>query len=240
MGENKLIYYPTFTVQFYFMESDKKPFPSFLIFPLLFLLLLWIVKLVEVHWKLDFSEFGVYPLALKGIPGILLSPLIHADFPHLISNSLPVLLLTIALFYFYREIAYIVFSFLYVLPGLWVWFSARPSYHIGASGLVYGLVSFLFFSGLVRWNKNLMALTLLIAFLYGSLVWGIFPELFPGKNIWFESHFWGGVAGFIIAIYYRKRGPQKEQYHWDEEEEDVSVDEKNSDEIFPPSNINHT
>lgn len=220
------------------MENEKKKIPSFVLYPALFLLLLWVVKIVEEYWKINFTTFGVFPLSLKGLPGIFLSPLIHADFSHLISNSLPVFFLLVGLFYFYKEIAWIVFSFLYILPGIWVWLSARPAYHIGASGLVYGLVSFLFFSGLVRWNKNLMALTLLITFLYGSLVWGIFPELFPGKDISFESHFWGGVAGFIIAIYYRKRGPQKEEHHWEEDEE--SDDDTNNNEMFPKSNINHT
>lgn len=222
------------------MENEKRIFFSSLIFPLFFLLLLWIVKLVEIQWSLDFSKYGIYPLEPKGLLGVLFSPLIHADFSHLISNSFPVLFLMVGSFYFYKEIAYSVFAFLYILPGLWVWFSARPAFHIGASGLVYGLASFLFFSGLIRWNKKLMAVTLLITFLYGSMVWGIFPGLFPEKNISFESHFWGGVAGFVMAIYYRKQGPQKEEYFWDDEDDEDEMDQSFKDEMFPESNMNHT
>lgn len=209
------------------MKEEKKEIIRTSVFPLILLIFLWLVKIIETHWKIDFSEFGIYPLKAKGLIGIIAAPLIHADFDHLISNSFPLFFLTWALFYFYKEIAWLIFALLYILPGIWVWLSAREAYHIGASGLIYGLVSFLFFSGLIRFNKNLLAFTLLITFLYGGLIWGIFPELFPGKNISFESHLWGGVAGFILAIYYRKKGPQKEVYHWDEDEPET--DETQSD-----------
>ncbi len=216
------------------MKEEKKEIIRASAFPLILLALIWLIKIIETHWKIDFSEFGIYPLKIKGLIGIVSAPLIHADFEHLISNSFPLFFLAWALFYFYKEIAWLIFGLLYVLPGIWVWLSAREAYHIGASGLIYGLVSFLFFSGLIRFNKNLLAFTMLITFLYGSLIWGIFPELFPGKNISFESHLWGGIAGFVLAIYYRKKGPQKEEYHWDEDEDET--EENSSEQEYPIQN----
>ena len=123
------------------------------------------------------------------------------------------------LFYFYKEIAVKIFILIYLITGLCVWFGAREAYHIGASGVVYGLASFLFLSGIIRRDGRLLAITLLVTFLYGSLVWGVFPDFYPEKNISFESHFWGLIVGVILALYFRKLGPQRKKYDWEEEEE---------------------
>ncbi len=123
---------------------------------------------------------------------------------------------------------------IYFLTGLLVWLGAKEAYHIGASGVVYGLASFLFFSGIIRKDVRLMAITLFVAFIYGSLIWGIFPEFFPNQNVSTESHFWGLVVGFVLAFYYRKKGPQKKKYDWEYEEDE----EEN--ENFPESNLTIT
>ena len=121
---------------------------------------------------------------------------------------------------------------IYIFTGIWVWIVARDAYHIGASGLIYGLAAFLFVSGIIRKNPRLMAITLLIAFLYGGLIWGIMPDFYPEKNISFESHFWGLVVGAVLAFYYRKLGPQKKKYDWEyeEEEENAFYESQNSNE----------
>ncbi len=201
------------------MNTDKNHFLKSLIFPVFLLIVMWIVKLIEYNWKLDFVRFGVLPLKAEGLIGILTAPLIHENFKHLISNSLPLFLLTLTLFYFYKGIAGRIFLLIYLIVGICVWLSGREAYHIGASGVVYGLASFLFFSGIIRRDSRLAAITMLIVFLYGSMIWGIFPDFFPDKNISYEAHLWGLVAGVVFAIYYKRQGPQKRKYSWEIEEE---------------------
>jgi membrane associated rhomboid family serine protease len=193
----------------------RKKFFLSLIIPVTFVFLMWLMKIIEILFEIDLSDLGIYPRSLKGLPGIIISPLIHGDFTHLFNNSLPLLILSIALFYFYSEIALKIFSITYVLTGLLVWLWGREAWHIGASGLVYGLASFLFFSGMIRRYFRLIALSLLVVFLYGEMVWGLFPGIY--KNISWESHMLGFFSGILLAVWYRKEGPQKPVYEWMEE-----------------------
>ena len=195
----------------------RKKFFLSLIIPVTFVFLMWLVKIVEILFEIDLSDLGIYPRSLKGLPGIIVSPLIHNDFTHLLNNSLPLLLLSIALFYFYSEIAIKISSITYILTGLLVWLWGREAWHIGASGLVYGFASFLFFSGLIRRYFRLIALSLLVVFLYGEMVWGLFPGIY--KNISWESHMLGFFSGILLAVWYRKEGPQKPVYEWMEDKE---------------------
>jgi len=189
-----------------------------MIIPGIFVFLMWLVKIIEVLFETDLSHFGIYPLAAQGLPGILFSPFIHADFTHLFNNSIPLFFLSIALFYFYSEVALKVFIWTYFLTGLLVWIAGRAAWHIGASGLVYGLASFLFFSGIIRRYFRLIALSLLIVFLYGSMVWGLFPGVY--KNVSWESHMLGFFSGVVLAVWFRNQGPQQPVYDWMEEKED--------------------
>lgn len=193
-----------------------------LIIPGIFVFFLWIFKIIEVLFNLDLSGFGIYPLAIQGLPGIFFSPFIHADFGHLFNNSLPLFFLGVALFYFYSEVAIRVFILTYILTGLMVWIAGRNAWHIGASGLVYGLASFLFFSGIIRRHFRLIALSLLIVFLYGSMVWGIFPGTY--ENVSWESHMLGFFVGIVISIWYKNEGPQRPVYEWEHEDESGTQD----------------
>ena len=185
-------------------------------YPLVFVVLIWFVKGVEYLWGGNFAHYGLYPLQIHGLIGIFSMPFIHGSWEHLISNTLPFLFLGTMLFYFYMDISWKVFLWIWLLTGVWLWFGARGSYHIGASGLVYGLASFLFFSGIFRNNRRLLMLTLIVAFLYGGLIWGFFPEFFPEKNISWEGHLFGFVSGLLMAVYYRKEGPAEDVYVWDD------------------------
>jgi membrane associated rhomboid family serine protease len=148
---------------------------------------------------------------------VLFSPLIHDDFKHLFNNSVPLLILGWALFYFYKSIALRVVFWSYLLAGIYTWISARTSYHIGASGLVYSLFGFIFISGFIRKNASLISISFLSAFLYGSLIWGILPW---DKGVSWEGHFWGLLVGLVLAAYYRKvGGPARKKYSWELEEE---------------------
>ncbi len=205
-------------------DQEKAKLLKSTVFPLIFLMAIWIVKFAEFVFDTDFGFLGVYPLKVSGLIGIICSPFIHGDWAHLLANSAPVFILSSFLFYFYRPIAFRSFILIYVLSGIWLWLAGRPSYHIGASGLIYGFASFLFVSGIIRKNPRLMALTLVIAFLYGGMVWGVFPDFFPEKNISWEGHLMGFLAGILVAIYFRKKGPQAPVYTWEDENEEDDDD----------------
>lgn len=205
------------------MVEERRKFIYSLVFPSFFLVLIWLVKIVEVVLDLDFTGYGIFPMKLKGLTGIITGPLIHADFKHLFDNSIPLFLLSTAIFYFYRTVAFRVFFLTYLLTGVWVWFGGRTAYHIGASGLVYGFASFLFFSGIIRNNLNLLAISLLVVFLYGGLVWGILPYDY---HVSWESHMGGGLSGLVLAFYYRKYGPPVIKYDWEEEEDEDENEQK--------------
>ena len=183
---------------------------------------LFVGLMVFLYWlnqnqNLKYSTWGVFPRDLSGLKGILLAPLVHGSVEHLFNNSFPILILGTALLYYYGRLGVKVFAIIYILTGLLVLLSARESYHIGASGIVYALAGFLFLSGLLRKEKKLMALSLLVTFMYGSLFWGIFPVK---EHVSWESHFWGGMVGFVIAWYYRKEGPQRIKFDWEHEEDE--------------------
>lgn len=190
-------------------------------YPSLFVAILWIVKLFEIAFEVKLAWYGLYPRTLNGLIGIVFSPLIHGDMDHLISNSLPLLILGTIMFFFYRSIAFKVFFWVYLMTGVWVWAAARNSYHIGASGIIYGFIGFLFFSGIFRKDTRLLALSMFVVFVYGGTVWGMFPVV---PQISFESHFLGALAGLITAYNFRKEGPPAQVYDFGDEEENEKMD----------------
>lgn len=195
--------------------SGKHEFLRFkysLLPPTTLVVLIWLVKLIEIVNQTSFYRLGVFPREVKGLPGIALAIFIHSDINHLISNSIPLLILFTGLLYFYRDLSYRVLLFIWLTGGAMVWLGARESYHIGASGLIYGMASFLFFSGIIRQDIRLMAISLLVVFLYGGLIWGIFP-IFPGIS--WEYHFFGGVCGLMAAALFRRQGPQRPVWTWE-------------------------
>jgi membrane associated rhomboid family serine protease len=199
------------------MSEEKKRFVYSLVFPGFFLLLLWAVKFVEVSMELSFVEAGVYPRKPGGLQGILFSPLIHGDWKHLLDNSGPAFFLSLALFYFYRDIAYKIWGLIYLMGGILLWGVGREAYHIGASGLIYGLAAFLFLSGLIRRVRNLTAISLLIVFWYSGMVWGVLPF---DWEVSFEAHLCGAISGLVLAVVYRDQGPEPERSELEDEEED--------------------
>ncbi len=207
--------------------NEKQKFFQSLIFPSFFLLLIWFVKIAETILDINLVYLGIFPLKWNGLIGIFPAPLIHSDFRHLIDNSLPVFFLSLAIFYFYKPVAFKVFFYTWFITGMAVWIGGRSAYHIGASGLIYGFASFLFFSGIIRKNINLLAISLLVVFLYGGLVWGIFP--FDYKISW-ESHLFGALTGCILAFAFKKYGPPPPEEIPEEEDEEI---EYNDDTFIP-------
>lgn len=197
-------------------KSDKKELYNSLFVPFLFLLTMWLVKVIEVNFNFSFVQFGVYPQTLSGLKGILFSPFIHKDFTHLLNNSYPVLILGGMLFSFYSKIATKIFLWLFFISGFWLWVIGRPSSHIGASGIIYALASFILVSGIIRKNPRLSAVSLIVIFLYGSMIWGILPT---NEAVSWEGHLAGFVAGIIVALFYKNEGPERKKYQWEIDEE---------------------
>lgn len=198
------------------MKEDSFQFSNgVVVYPLLFVLSIWVVFWAEVRFGFNFTRLGIYPLAVKGIPGIALSPFIHSGLTHLLHNSLPLLILSAALFYFYRPIAWKVILFGILLSGFLTWLIGRPSYHIGASGLIYVLVSFTFFKGIFAKHYRLIALSLMVVFLYGGMIWYTFPIK---DEISWEGHLSGFLVGLFFALVFRKQIAKPKKYEWEKDD----------------------
>ena len=186
---------------------------SVIAYPVCFVLTLWLVFWAQVRFLPSIKHFGVYPQKLEGLIGIFTSPFIHSDIEHLYHNSIPLFILSVALFYFYRKIAWKILLYGILLSGLITWIIGRPANHIGASGLVYVLVSFMFFKGVFAKHYRLVALSLMIIFLYGSLIWYAFPVK---EGMSWEGHLGGLISGLVFAIIFRKSIAKPERYVWQE------------------------
>jgi membrane associated rhomboid family serine protease len=208
------------------VKTDRRQLFTSFIIPFFFVLVLWLIKGVEELFHTSFAGYGLWPLKPLGLIGIITCPFLHADWAHLFANSIPLLVLGGLLFYFYRSTSWQIVALIWLVTGLWVWvFSRTDGVHIGASGLVYGIASFLFFSGIIRRDPTTMVITLLVTFLYGGMVWGIFPQLFPRERISWESHLMGLLCGLVLAWFYKDAGPPRKTYKWEEEEDDDGPDD---------------
>ena len=184
-----------------------------------FTIALWLIKIVEVSIGVRLYRYGILPGQLSGLLGVFWAPLIHSSFSHLFANTAPLLILGTALLYGYPKSAKIVIPAIYIGTGLGVWLLARQSYHIGASGLTFGFMFFVFTIGAIRWDRRAIALSLVVFLLYGGMIWGIFPNK-PGIS--YESHFFGAIIGIILAILLRNHDPYlpEKEYNWEKDEED--------------------
>ena len=191
--------------------------------PLLYILLIWFIYWIEIYFGFNFNSFGVFPRTLKGISGIFFTHFIHSDTNHLINNSIPLFVLTSSLFLFYKDIAWKVLIYGSILTGLLTWTIARPAYHIGASGVVYLLFSFISFSGIIRKHYRLVAIAMVIIFLYGSMVWYILPIK---EGMSWEGHLSGFLIGLIMAFSFKSKGLVKTEYEFSKSEFDDYFDEE--------------
>lgn len=182
-------------------------------YPICFVLTIWLVFWFEVRFGYNFSKYGIYPQTLKGLRGVFFSPFIHGSIQHLYHNTIPLLVLSTGLFYFYRSIAWRVLCYGILLSGLLTWLIGRPSYHIGASGLIYVLVSFIFFKGVLTKHFRLIALSLLVVFLYGSMIWYVLPL---EDGISWEGHLSGLVTGLLFAFLFKKTIAKPQKFEWEQ------------------------
>jgi membrane associated rhomboid family serine protease len=205
---------------------EKKIFKYSLLFPFIIVLVFWIVWLIDLTPGVDFTHYGILPRQSAGLKGILFSPFIHSGFNHLVSNTVPFFVLTFALVYFYRWLSYRIFFLMFIISGALVWLTGRDAWHIGASGLVYALAAFHLVSGFIRMDLRLLTISVIVVFIYGGMIWGIFPF---NSGISWEGHLWGAASGVGLAFYYKNYNLRREKFDWENEDENDETEEAAGD-----------
>lgn len=220
-------------------DNQFKFTPSVVTWPLYFVVLLWVIYWIEVKYNIYLSHYGVLPRTFKGLRGVILSPFLHGSLEHLYNNSIALLALIAALRYFYRDHSLKIIGYGILLSGFITWLIGRESYHIGASGLIYVLVSFIFFKGIQTGYYRLVALSLTIVMLYGSSIWYIFPDVKDGIS--WEGHLGGFLTGFLFSRLYDAPAYQKPKvYDWQQPDFDPEQDpfmrrfDENGNFVNPP------
>jgi membrane associated rhomboid family serine protease len=188
--------------------------PSVWLVPTLLLILLWFVFFLEHSINVDLTSHGILPRTVTGLQGVFFSPFLHGSLNHIANNSIPLFILTTALIFFYRDISLKILFYGIFLSGLITWVIGRDSYHVGASSLIYVLVSFIFFKGMMTQYYRLMALSMAVVLFYGGMIWYVFPDI--DKTISWEGHLAGLITGFFFAAYYKTPDYKKDiQYNWE-------------------------
>lgn len=195
---------------------------------------LWLIKIADAVLNMNLVQFGVYPREFSGLKGVLFAPLIHGSFAHMFSNTLPLLVLGTALLLGYPRSSKIVLPVIYIGPGLLVWLFGRASFHIGSSGIIFGLLTYIFVIGALRWDTRAIALSCLVFFLYGGTLWGIFPTR-PGVS--FETHFFGAVLGVVCALFFRNvdQKPPQKRYSWEDDHDEVENEVHHEEDSSTPT-----
>jgi len=212
-----------------------------LLFPAIFVTAISCIYMIDVTYQLSLYKYGLYPRELKHLYGILTIPFLHGSWSHVSNNAISIFVLLFLLSKFYDKLFYPILISLTLIS--WIWTAARPSFHIGASALIYGLAAFLILSGFIRKNSNLLRISLLTIFVNGGIVWGMLP--YVKASISWEGHLFGALSGVLIALYYRNQGPENDQYSWDlypEDEDEFPYWLENSEVKKPniESNTNST
>ncbi len=193
-----------------------------ILWPAVFVMFFWLIFFANEAYNLHLHSFGVQPGAIKGLLGIVFMPFLHGDFGHLFSNTIPFLISATFIFHFYQKMSWKIFVTIWIFSGLGIWiFGEETSVHIGASGLVYGMVTFLLTTGFIRRNKNLTAVAFILVFFYGSMIWGIFPQYswVETMKISWLGHMFGALSGLALAFLYRKKGPEDDKDPFEDNDE---------------------
>lgn len=207
-------------------KQEQKKFFGSLAIPALLAAIMLTVKVIETAYGINMSRWGLMPQTAHGLLGILTLPFLHGDWEHLLANIPAVLVLGTALYYCYPTLAHPVMIISWIASGFLTWCIGNPgSIHVGASALIYSLNLFLILSGLIRGNRQLIVISLIMVFLYGGFVWGMIPALAKLQNISWEGHLSGAIVGIALALLLRKKGPQKEVHHWEEDDDNDDSDE---------------
>ena len=195
---------------------------------------LWAVFIIDAAFGLRLARFGLRPGSVLGLTGLVTAPILHGNFQHILSNTLPLLISMTATLYLYPRCAVRVIPLIWLGSGAITWFIGhQPSLHVGASGLIYGLLAFVFLSGLLRRDLRSVSVSLLVGFLYGSMVWGVLPIR---PHVSWEMHLSGAVIGTLLAFVYRNWDrPPMLRYDWEEDDEVPDWFPEADDEDFDPT-----
>lgn len=218
----KIVFLQKQVTQMLFSEKRtpaQRQFLHAVFIPLIISIFIFLTFILEQGLDLDFHKGGILPRNTKYLSGIFTYIFIHADWGHLFNNLLSFIVLSSCLFYFYKEIAARALFLSFLLSGILLWLIGRDSFHIGASGLIYALAGFLFFSGIIRKHVPLIAISLIVTFLYGSMIWHVFPWKAADPISW-EGHLSGAISGLVLSLFYRKAGPQRPVKIWENEDDD--------------------
>jgi membrane associated rhomboid family serine protease len=201
-------------------QADRRRLKRSFIIAASFTAMLWLIKIIEEITGISLVEYGIYPARPQGLTGIVLAPLIHSSFSHLFANTAPLVILGTAVLYGYPRSARIVIPVVYLASGICVWLFGRPAWHIGASGLTFGFMFFVFSIGALRWDRKAIALSMTVFLLYGGMIMGIFPDR---PNISFESHLFGALTGLVLAVLLRNADPRppEKKYSWEEGSDEI-------------------
>jgi membrane associated rhomboid family serine protease len=193
---------------------------------------IWLAWLGAFALGWDMDALGIRPRDPSGLVGILTAPFVHASFEHLMSNTLPLGLLSALALYAYPRATRYALPLIWIVSGLGVWLWARPSLHVGISGITHGLMFFLFVIGLLRRDRLGVSIALLVFFLYGGMTLSVLPR---EENISFEYHLAGGLAGLIAALALFRLDPAapRKRYSWEDEDENAQFDYRS--ELEPPA-----
>jgi membrane associated rhomboid family serine protease len=206
--------------RFIHSRQARKNFRLALKTALVFTGILWTLFIFDEVFGLRLARFGLRPGSIAGLAGVITAPLLHGNFSHLLSNTIPLVLSMTATLYLYPRSSIRVIPIVWLGSGLLGWYIGRPSLHIGVSGLIYGLLAFVFVGGILRRDMRSVSVSLLVGFLYGSMVWGVLPVR---PHMSWELHLSGAILGVLLALFYRNwdRTPIV-RYDW---EDDDSVPE---------------
>jgi len=211
-------------------DFEKEIFFHSILKSIIIVSILWIFFLLNDIFGLHWNDYGMKPRSLDGLFGIITMPFLHGDMAHLFSNSVPLLILLFSIFYFFHKKATLILLMTWFMAGVFTWIIGTEGVHIGASGVVYALAFFLVTISVLKQEPKLMAYSLIIIFLYGSIIWGFFPQLFPDKHISWEGHLAGAITGIALAFFYKNEGPVKKVYFIEEEEEEEEEEDEEEEE----------
>lgn len=164
----------------------------------------WLLEIIDwlfFHGALD--NLGVWPRTAVGLWGILLGPILHAGFAHLMANTLPFLVL--GWFVLLRRLQdfFIVTIIAGLVSGLGIWLTAPANtVHLGASGLIFGYFGFLLLRGYFERSLSSILWSILVLFLYGGMIWGVLPQQ---VGVSWQSHLFGFLGGGLAAFWLSQR-----------------------------------
>jgi len=162
---------------------------------------LWIILLLKEIFPIN--QYGIVPREISGLPGILFAPFLHYDRYHLATNSVMLFILGLFLIALEHRRTFWIITAIVLLGGAGTWLIGRSgAVHIGASGVIYGILGYLMTRGFFRRDFKSLVISLVVFFLYCGMIFGVLPD---NPSISWESHLCGFVSGIVVASSYGRK-----------------------------------